>query len=569
MSIESIKVPDLGGADSVEVIEICVAVGDNISVDDSIVVLESDKASMEVPSPKAGRVTSIAVKEGDSLGEGALLLELELADSESVDSGTTAVESPATGSSAGKVAVPVPEPEEPATPAPAAGETSQRETVTVPDLGGPEAVTIIEVCVAPGDNVAEGDSLIVLESDKASMEVPSPRAGTVVSVSAKEGDQASPGAAILVLESTGVGDGSPAATASEAPSKVQTPAAPRPAVEQQAAQTAASKSPKKEIPTPSFASTEMQPAAGSEVGSAQQRAVYAGPAVRKLAREMGIALDAVVATGPRQRITKDDLKSYVKRALSEKTAVPAGAGIPAIPAVDFAKFGPIRVEPLSKIHKVTAENMHRSWLNVPHVTQFDEVDITDLEDFRQSLKADAEQRGVKITPLAFLLKAAAVALREHPKFNASLHADGESMVYKDYVHIGLAVDTPAGLMVPVIRDVDTKSVWELAQESAELAQKAKDRKLSPADMQGGCFTISSLGNIGGQGFTPVINTPEVAILGVSRLAVKPVWDGEAFVPRKLLPLALSYDHRAINGADAGRFFTFFNSLLSDIRRLSL
>lgn len=284
---------------------------------------------------------------------------------------------------------------------------------------------------------------------------------------------------------------------------------------------------------------------------------------------MGIPLEKVKASGPRNRIVKDDLKSYVKTALTESVAAPSGTGIPPVPAVDFEKFGAVTVEPLSKIHKVTLESMHRSWLNVPHVTQFDDVDITDLEDFRSSLKPEAEKRGVKVTPMAFLLKACAKALLEHPKFNASLHPDGESIVYKRYVHIGMAVDTPAGLVVPVIRDVDTKSIWELAAESAELAGKAKNRKLSPAEMQGGCFTISSLGSMGGQGFTPIVNTPEVAILGVSRLTVKPVWNGTEFVPRKMLPLSLSYDHRAINGGDTGRFFTYLNELLSDIRRLAL
>ena len=283
---------------------------------------------------------------------------------------------------------------------------------------------------------------------------------------------------------------------------------------------------------------------------------------------MSIDLTRVPGSGPKGRIQKDDLKRFVKD-LMEQRGTGAGFGVPALPEVDFAQFGAVDVQPLSKLHKLTAANMHRSWLNVPHVTQFDDADITELEAFRETLKAEAERRGVKVSPLPFLLKACAAALRANPKFNASLHNDGEHIVYKHYVHIGMAVDTPAGLVVPVLRDVDQKSVWELAAETAELAQKAKDRKLKPADMQGGCFTISSLGNIGGIGFTPVINTPEVAILGVSKLAVKPVWNGVEFVPRKMLPLSLSYDHRAVNGADAGRFFTHLNELLGDIRRLVL
>ena len=297
--------------------------------------------------------------------------------------------------------------------------------------------------------------------------------------------------------------------------------------------------------------------------------MYAGPAVRKLAREMGIDLSKVNGSGPRNRIQKDDIKSFVRDLIEKRGGTIGGSGIPAVPDIDYTQFGAIDIQPLSKLHKLTAANMHRSWLNVPHVTQFDDADISELEEFRAALKVESEKRGVKITPLPFLLKACALALKEHPKFNASLQSDGEHIVYKKYVHIGMAVDTPVGLVVPVIRDVDRKSIWELAAESAALAQQAKERKLKPADMQGGCFTISSLGGIGGLGFTPIINTPEVAILGVSRLTVKPVWDGNAFVPRKMLPLSLSYDHRAVNGADAGRFFTYLNELLADIRRLAL
>jgi pyruvate dehydrogenase E2 component (dihydrolipoamide acetyltransferase) len=298
--------------------------------------------------------------------------------------------------------------------------------------------------------------------------------------------------------------------------------------------------------------------------------LYAGPAVRKIMREFGVDGLQIKGSGPKGRILKEDVQKFVKEVIANKSsAVTGGSGIPPIPAIDFSKFGDVEIKPLSKIAKVTAANMQRSWLNVPHVTQFDDADITELEDFRAGLKAEAEKRGVRITPLPFILKACANALRANPVFNSSLDATGENLVYKDYVHIGMAVDTPAGLMVPVIRDVDKKSIWELAAETAELGQKAKNRKLKPADMQGGCFTISSLGGIGGTGFTPIVNAPEVAILGVSKLAVKPVWDGKEFVPRKMLPLALSYDHRVVNGADAGRFFTYLASLLADIRRLAL
>ena len=416
---------------------------------------------------------------------------------------------------------------------------------------------VIEVCVAAGDDLAEGDSLVVLETDKASMEVPAPKAGRVVSVPVQEGGQVSEGDEILQMEVIAGTTGTSSAAEKPAAEKIVAPAAPETA------------KPAGEIPAPSFAATPPQPVAAEPASTASASGVYAGPAVRRLAREMGIDLEKVKGTGPRGRIAKADLKAYVKTALSEKPSGAGGAAIPAVPAVDFSRFGDISIEPLSKIHKLTAANMQRNWLNAPHVTQFDEADITEMETFRQSLKAEAEQRGVKITPLPFLLKACAVALRAHPKFNASLHADGEHMVYKQYVHIGMAVDTPAGLVVPVLRDVDKKSIWELAAETAAMAQKAKDRKLKPDEMQGGCFTISSLGGIGGQGFTPIVNVPEVAILGVSKLAVKPQWNGSEFVPRKMLPLSLSYDHRAINGGDGGRFFTYLTELLADIRRLVL
>ncbi|ARN75321.1 dihydrolipoyllysine-residue acetyltransferase [Oceanicoccus sagamiensis] len=546
MSKEIIKVPDIGGAEGVDVVEICVAIGDTVEKEDSLVVLESDKASMEVPSPMAGKVLAISIKDGDSLSEGDVILELETDSAEQAEP----AEAPVVAEESAVVAEPEPEAPAPA-PAPVATKTST-QTINVPDIGGGENVDVIEVCVAAGDDIADGDSLIVLETDKASMEVPAPMAGKVASVSIKEGDTVSEGDQILTLEvSAGA---APVAAPVEKAAPV---AAPEPA---------AASAPSTEIPKPDFAPSEQAqvPAATKSKGDA----VYAGPAVRRLAREMGVELEQVKGSGPKSRISKDDLKAHVKAALTSKSTT-GGAGIPAIPEVDFSKFGEVTVEPLSKIAKVTAHNMQRNWLNIPHVTQFDDADISDLEDFRQSLKAEAEKRGVKITPLPFLLKACAAALRDNPRFNASLSADGENLMYKQYIHIGMAVDTPAGLVVPVIRDVDKKSIWDLAAETVELASKAKERKLKPAEMQGGCFTISSLGGIGGQGFTPIVNAPEVAILGVSKLTTKPVWDGEAFVPRKMLPLSLSYDHRAINGGDGGRFFTYLTAVLGDIRRLVL
>ena len=529
---EQVFVPDVGG--KADVIEICVAVGDSVNEGDSLVVLESDKASMEVPSPKAGVVESIQVSDGEEIGEGDAILVLKVSGSESSAVSTTTQESvtPAPASSAAAVAQ--------------EKVASGVEQVNVPDVGGDKA-EVIEICVAVGDDVEEGDSLIVMESDKASMEVPAPKSGKVKEILIKEGVQAGEGDAILMLEVAGA-----AAVA------MPTPAADA----------------KQKLTEPQEVTEKFKPVVGM-TESRPTGEVYAGPAVRKMAREVGLDLALVPGSGPKGRIQKDDVKVFIKSALSSAkpakaaVAVAAGSGIPPIPEVDFSKFGEVNIEKMSKMHKVTAANMHRSWLNVPHVTGFDEIDITDLEEFRKALKPDTEKAGVKVTPLPFLLKACAVALKANPLLNSSLHADGESIVYKNYVHIGFAVATPAGLMVPVIRDVDKKSIFELAAETAELAQKAKDRKLKPADMQGGTFTISSLGAMGGTGFTPIVNAPEVAILGVSKLDVKPRWNGSEFEPRKMLPISLSYDHRAVNGADAGGFMVYLNSLLSDIRRMAL
>ncbi len=440
-----------------------------------------------------------------------------------------------------------------------------KEIIKVPDIGGAEGVEVVEICVAVGDTVEKEESLVVLESDKASMEVPSPMAGKVIAITISDGDSLSEGDVILELETAAEAAPEPVAEEPVEETVEEPVAAPEPEPVTAAAPAKVETPKAVEAPTPVIA--EPAKATPTEKPSSGGH-IYAGPAVRRLAREMGVELDQVKGSGPKNRISKDDLKAYVKTALTEKPAS-GSAGIPAIPEVDFSKFGEITVEPLTKIHKMTAHNMQRNWLNIPHVTQFDDADITNLEDFRQSLKAEAEKRGVKITPLPFLLKACAAALRDNPKFNASLSADGESMVYKHFINIGMAVDTPAGLVVPVIKDVDRKSIWDLAAETVELATRAKDRQLKPVEMQGGCFTISSLGGIGGQGFTPIVNAPEVAILGVSKLATKPVWDGNEFMPRKMLPLSLSYDHRAINGGDAGRFFTYLTAVLGDIRRLAL
>ncbi len=536
-SEEKVSVPDIGGATDVEVIEICVAEGDTVAEGDSLIVLETDKASMDIPAPFSGKVGKILLSVGDTVSEGSDMLVIT---TETATEVQPAAAAPAEEASA---AAPVVE----ATQETIAGGV---ETVNVPDIGGAEGVEIIEVAVAVGDSVNEGDSIIVLETDKASMEIPSPKTGVVKSIAVKEGDKVSEGDSILDLEFEATSAPAPKA----APAKQE--AAPAQAAAPKAAPAAANVDQAAVLATPS-------------------KNVHAGPAVRMLARELGVELSLVRATGPRGRITKEDLHAYVKAAVQKAVSAPAGsavatgAGLPTVPDQDFSKFGDIDVVKMSKIQKLTAQNMVRNALVVPQVTQFDKADITDLESFRKGLKGEMEKQGVKLTPLPFLIKAVAQAMVANPSFNVSLMADGESYVQKKYVHIGIAVDSPAGLVVPVLRDADKKSVVEIAKEASVLIKKALDKQLKPADMQGGCFTISSLGAIGGTGFTPIVNCPEVGILGVSKADVEPRWNGKEFEPRTMLPLCLSYDHRAVNGGDAGRFMTFLNSMLSDLRRLSL
>lgn len=527
MAIQTINVPDIGGADGVEVIEISVKVGDIVAEGDSIVVLETDKASMEIPADKAGKVVAIKVNLGDKVSQDSVLIDVEA-------EGSVAAEAPAPAAAPAPTAAPA--------VAPVAAATSE-VTLSVPDIGGAEGVEVIEISVKVGDEVAEGDTLIVLETDKASMEIPADKAGKVISLSVNVGDKVSQGSAIAVI----------AAQGGVAPAVTAPAAAPAPAQS-----------------APANVVTPVAPAK-VEADVEQTGDVYAGPAVRKLARQLGVDMGKLSGTGPRGRLLKDDVRGYVKPIVqaAQSGVATGGAGIPRIPAVDFAKFGEIETVKMSKVKKITAENMTRNWLNIPHVTQWDDADITDLEVFRNGLKAEAEKRGSKLTPLPFLLKACAAALIAEPSFNVSMHHDGESIVRKKYVHIGIAVDTPNGLMVPVIRNVDKKGLWELTDEINAIAKKARDGKLLPADMQGGCFTISSLGAAGGNGFTPIVNAPEVAILGVSRAQMKPVWNGKEFIARNMLPLSLSYDHRAINGADAGRFFTYLTAVISDVRRLLL
>ena len=537
---QTVSVPDIGGATGVDVIEVCVAEGDEVSEGDSIIVLETDKASMDIPSPVSGKIAKLLIKEGDTVSEGDAILVVMAEGSASAEADSEAP--------AAEADTPAPQ----AAPAPAAAPVAGGvEKVNVPDIGGATDVDVIEVSVAVGDKVSEGDSIIVLETDKASMDIPAPKSGTVKSLSIKEGDKVSEGTLILELEVEG------SAPAASAPSKQEAPKAAAPA--------------KQEAPKAAAPAVDQ-----GAVLSSPNKKVHAGPAVRLLARELGVDLSLVRATGPRGRITKEDLHAYVKAAVQKAASAPAasaavaeGAGIPRVPEIDFSQFGEVEVVKMSKIQKITSFNMTRSWLNVPHVTQFDKADITDLEEFRKVLKPEMEKQGVKLTPLPFMIKAVAQALVKNPAFNVSLHADGESVVQKKYVHIGIAVDSPVGLVVPVLRDADKKSVVQIATEAGELIKKALAKQLKPADMQGGCFTISSLGAMGGTGFTPIVNTPEVGILGVSKADVEPRWNGKEFEPRTMLPLCLSYDHRAVNGADAGRFMTYLNALLSDVRRLTL
>ncbi|MDR5866654.1 dihydrolipoyllysine-residue acetyltransferase [Halomonas koreensis] len=541
-----IKVPDLGGSSDVEIIEVAVGEGDEVAEEDTLITLESDKASMDVPSPHAGKIASLTVKEGDTVSEGDVIGSMQIAGGGD--------QAPAEAAPAEQPA-PAAEPEPSAAPA-ASGEPQRRE-VRVPDLGGSSDVPIIEVAVAEGDELDEEDTLVTLESDKASMDVPSPYKGKLVELAVKEGDTLSEGDLIGYIETAGAAPAPQAAPQQDAP-KAKAPA------EQPAAPAAAPAG----RPSPEAQMAAHKPRDG--------KLVHAGPAVRMLARELGVDLGLVKPSGPKDRVLKEDVHAYVKQVMAGQAKAPAaapaaegGMGIPPIPDQDFSQFGEVEEKPMGRLMKMGATNLHRSWLNVPHVTQFDEADITELEAFRKSMKAEAEAQGAKLTPLPFLIKACAFALRKFPQFNVSLKSDGETLVQKKYVHIGIAVDTPDGLMVPVIRDADQKSLIDLAKESVELAGKAQSKKLKREEMTGGCFTISSLGSIGGTAFTPIVNAPEVAILGVSKASMKPVWDGAAFQPRLTMPLSLSYDHRAVNGADAARFTAFLGQVLTDIRRLLL
>ncbi|RAJ03754.1 pyruvate dehydrogenase complex dihydrolipoyllysine-residue acetyltransferase [Aeromonas salmonicida] len=526
---KDVHVPDIGD-DEVDVTEIMVAVGDMVEADQSIIAVEGDKASMEVPAPFAGRVVEIKVAAGAKVSTGSLVMVFEVA-----------------GAAPAAVAAPV----ETAAPVAAAPVAAAAKEVNVPDIGGDE-VEVTEIMVAVGDKVEADQSLIAVEGDKASMEVPAPFAGIVKEIKVKAGDKVSTGSLIMVFEVAGA---APAAAAPVAQAAAPVAAAPVAAAPAPVAQGAASSD---------FVANDAY--------------VHAAPAVRRLAREFGINLAKVKASGRKGRIVKEDVQAYVKDAVKRAESAPAagtgtGNGMSVLPwpKVDFSKFGPVEELELTRIQKISGPALHRNWAMIPHVTQFDEADTTDLEAFRKEQNAMLEKQksDVKITPLVFILKAAAKALEAHPRFCSALSEDGSKLIMKKYIHIGVAVDTPGGLVVPVVRDVNKKGIYELSRDLAEISKKARAGKLTAADMQGGCFTISSLGGIGGTSFTPIVNAPEVAILGVSKSEMKPKWNGKEFVPRLMLPLALSYDHRVIDGADGARFVTTLNGVLSDIRRLVL
>ncbi|WP_394498131.1 dihydrolipoyllysine-residue acetyltransferase [Shewanella sp. ENK2] len=534
-----VAVPDIGDAENVDIIEVLVSVGETIEADTGLITLETDKATMEVPAPSAGVVKELKVAVGDKVSQGSLVLMLEVG-----ASAPAATEQVATAPAEATQAT-----------APAASTVEVKE-VAVPDIGDASDVDVIEVLVAVGDVLEVDTGLITLETDKATMEVPAPFAGKLVSLTVNVGDKVSQGSIIATVETT----------SSAAP----TPSAPAPAPAASKPAPAAAPAPAKAAPVPHHPSAGNQPKTG---------VVHASPAVRRLAREFGADLTLVKGTGRKGRILKEDVQAFIKYELSRPkasaaTSVAGGAGglnVIAAPKVDFSKFGEVEEVPLSRIQKISGPNLHRNWVTIPHVTQFDEADITELEAFRkeQNTLAAKKKADYKITPLVFMMKAVAKTLAEFPVFNSSLSADGESLIQKKYFHIGVAVDTPNGLMVPVVRDVDKKGIVELSRELMDISVRARDGKLKSADMQGSCFTISSLGGIGGTAFTPIVNYPDVAILGVSKSEMKPKWNGSDFEPKLMLPLSLSYDHRVIDGAMAARFSVTLSSILSDIRTLIL
>ncbi len=530
-----IKIPDIGGA-QVDVIELLVQVGDSIKIDTPLITLESDKASMEIPSPSAGTVTKINVKVGDKVSEGDLIL-VAASDESAEPKNEEKKSEPASQSMQTEEQTKIESSDT------QVSQASQILEVTIPDIGGATDVDVIDVLIQVGSSIEKDQSLITLEGDKATMDIPAPYAGVVKEIKVKVGDKVSQGSSVILVETTGAPTSTPAKV--EKSVSEQTPSEP--------------------VTKPVEVA---RPAALPVSTNEDTSSLFAGPAVRRMARELGVTLSLVKGSGRKSRITKEDIQAYVKARLSEKPGT-GGFGLPPSPVIDFSKFGETETKPLSKIKKLTGINVHRSWVTIPHVTQFDEADITDLEAFRKAESEHAKELGYKLTLLAFVCGVVSKALQTYPQFNASLDSSGENLIYKKYCNIGIAVETPNGLVVPVIKNVDKLTVADIAIEMAKLSTKARDKGLMPADMSGGCFTISSLGGIGGTAFTPIVNSPEVAILGLSRSVIKPVYEHDEFKPKLMLPLSLSYDHRVIDGAEAARFTRFISDALSDIRKILL
>ncbi|AFL75276.1 dihydrolipoyllysine-residue acetyltransferase [Thiocystis violascens] len=574
-TVEEILLPDIGDFSNVEVIEILVAPGDRIEVEQSVLTLESEKATIEIPSPKSGVVKEIIAKVGGKISQGSPLMTLEVSETAEASDVSTPTAEPA-------VATPEVQPYRPSAatlatrPAPKAPgksvDSGETVSVVLPDVGDFSDVPVVEILIAPGDRIEVNQSLLTLETDKATMEIPSPQAGVVEEVVVKLGDTLNPGDLILTLRAEpGAETSPPAAREAERPP-------PRPTPSQTATSIPDTAAERSTVSVRAHGEAERRqapvlPRPEDMTAIAKGRKPHASPGVRRFARQLGVDLARVKGSGPKGRVVKDDVQNFVKQALTQGAGAASATALPfqlpSAPEIDFARFGEVELTELPRIKKISGRHLHRSWITVPHVTQFDEADITELEAFRKNQQEAAAKEGVKLTFLPFLLKVVATALNRMPILKASLSGDGEHLIHKRFTHIGVAVDTPKGLLVPVVRDVDRKSLYALARELTDLSAKARDGKLLPGDMQGGCFSISSLGGIGGTAFTPIVNAPEVAILGVSRSAIKPVWDGEAFAPRLLLPLSLSYDHRVVDGADGARFTALLGQLLGDIRRLLL
>lgn len=556
-TLTEIKVPDIGDIEDAEIIEVLISVGDSIEKDDTMIVLETEKATMDIPSSASGVVKEILCKVGDKVAFDSVVFILE---DSAASTNTDEIEIVAAEVETTKAEVleveAIKEPEATisteTSPVPQANTVNQIQEFNLPDIGDDGAVDVIEVQVQVGDSVEKDDTLIVLETEKATMDIPAPVAGKIVEFTISVGDKVSRGDLIAKIEVSS--------------SAAELPATKKPEAQPTQAQSAQSQSVKAQ---PAKAETvQSQP---SKIQPASPGVVHASPAIRRFARELGVDLSVIKGSGPKGRIVKIDIEQFVKAELAKPKASTAAStsGLPKMPVIDFSKFGETESLPLSKIQKISSTNLHRNWVSIPHVTQHDDADITEMEAFRKAMKAEALNEGVKLTPLAFMLKAVVASLKAYPRFNSSLSADGETLIMKKYYNIGVAVETPDGLVVPVVKDVDKKSIYEIAKDLTDLSVKARDKKLGIDGMQGSCFTISSLGGIGGTSFTPIVNWPDVAILGVSKSSMKPIWNGNEFEPRLMLPLSLSYDHRVIDGALAARFVTHLSRTLGDIKRLTL